>query len=673
MRDASPSRYPHLFAPLAIGPVTLAHRAIMSAHGMGLGESATGVSDRYRAYLLERARGGAALVGIESAPVHPSTFSRGLVIRLDRDDTVASLARLAEQVHAAGSKLAITLWHGGHKDSPLRGPYTVAPSAVPNMAGEVPKVLTRAEIADIVRGYGAAARRCVDAGVDVLEVQTATDYLLGSFLSPALNHRTDEYGDSRENRARIVCEILEVVREAARGRAAVGVRCSAEHGIPGAPVDYTLQESIATMQHLESRGLVDYVSVMAGSAWTEGASIPALHHPRVPLRETGRRFHEALAVPVFLTGRIRTAEEAESLHADGAADVLAMARTWIAEPQWIAKIAENRESEIRPCMSCNQGCVGFVFRGLPGTCVVNPRAGRELEWQSDHELGTASGELRAKAPRHQAPMLAVIGGGPAGLETARLGALAGFRVTLHEAEGTIGGAWRLAAQAPRRTELALPLKWWQGELERLGVEIRLESRVSAERPPEARHVVWAIGAAPGQTAVWRLRPYLTAGIPGCGHALHGRELMARRTPLSGRVALIDEEGGWPALSVAETLLALPAVTHLDVFTAFPAFVEAELAVTFEAGSRRAALGGALDSGRVTLHARTLVQAIREDGSLELPAGRTGRFDRVILATGTDARPYPESGLAVGDCVAPRGLWSATSDARRLIEALRTER
>ncbi|MCS6948184.1 MAG: hypothetical protein NZM12_11260, partial [Steroidobacteraceae bacterium] len=324
-RASAAERYPLLFTPLRIGPVELAHRACMSAHGMALGGTGPGISEQYHHYLLRRAQGGAALVGIESAPVHSSTFSRGLVIRLDRDDSIPSLERLARDVHATGARVAITLWHGGHQDGALRGPYAVAPSPIPAMDGSVPHELTVGEIREIVAAYGAAAARCRRAGIDVLEVQTATSYLLGSFLSPALNHRNDEYGGDRERRLRIVREVLSAVRAAAGPQVAVGVRCSAWHAIPGASEDYTLEESLAAMQALDRDGLVDYVSVMAGSAWAEGVSIPALHFPRAPLRTEGRRFKAALRCPVILAGRIRSAAEAEQLLADGACDAIAMA------------------------------------------------------------------------------------------------------------------------------------------------------------------------------------------------------------------------------------------------------------------------------------------------------------------------------------------------------------
>lgn len=260
---------PRLFSPVRLGPLQLPHRAVMSAHGMGLGAGGPGISDRYHAYLLERARGGAAMIGVESAPVHRSTLSRGLVIRLDQDECLPTLRRLADAV-------------------------------------------------------------------------------------------------------------LEAVREAAGPAIAVGVRCSAKHDIPNATVDYTLEESLAAMALLDQRGLVDYVSVMAGSGWAEGVSIPAMHHPRVTLASEASAFKRVLRVPVIVAGRIRDAAEAEALISAGSADVVAMARTWIAEPHWARKLLDGREAQIRPCLSCNQRCVGAVFRGLPGSCILNPRAGRVL-------------------------------------------------------------------------------------------------------------------------------------------------------------------------------------------------------------------------------------------------------------------------------------------------------
>lgn len=651
--------YPRLLSPLRLGPIEVPYRAFMSAHGMGLGGTGPGISARYHEYLLARARGGAALLGIESAPVHHTTFSRSLVIRLDQDDCVPSLARLAAAAHEAGAKVAITLWHGGHKDGALRGAYPVAPSAVPGMDGTVPHVLSIAEIGQIVRAYGAAAARCRAAGLDVLEVQTATDYLLGSFLSPALNHRDDAYGGSRERRLQIVREVLQAVRSAAGDRLAVGVRCSARHDIPGASEDYSLDESLAVMSQLDREGLVDYVSVMSGSGWAEGVSIPALHHPRAVLTDEGRAFKAVLRVPVTLAGRIRTAAEAEDLIAGGAADAVAMARSWIADPDWGRKLLAGEEQRIRPCMSCNQGCVGMVFRGVPGTCVLNPRAGREYE-VPDPECGPP---LPPPARAGRATRVLVIGGGPAGLEAARLAALKGCVVELHEADGELGGQWRLAGLTPGRHELLLALAWWRSELHRLGVQVHLNSRIDLHRPPAADQVIHAVGARPSQTAVLRLRPYLRDGIPGAQELSHCRDYQSGRIRVAGRVALIDEEHGWASLSAVAQLLADPAVTEVTVVSTETSFGAAAVGPTFEAGALASIHARA--GQRLRIYTNKFVQSV-DNNHIFMTSDSLSGFDVLLLATGTAARPIPEGALAAGDCIAPRGIWSATRDAERVV-------
>ena len=575
-------------------------------------------------------------------------INRSLRIRLYEDAVIDGLARLADDVHAAGAKLSITLWHGGHTESFMRGSYALSPSAIPNAAGEVPKVISRAEIRTLVKCYAEAAKRCVMAGLDAVEIQTATNYLLGSFLNPALNHRTDAYGGSRTNRLRIVVEIARAIRDMIGSAIAVGVRTSVSHNIPNAPVDYDETESLACMHQLAETGLIDWVHIMAGSGYASGDAIPAMHAPRPQLAQLGRQFKRSLPVPVITSGNIRTPGEAEKLLQDDAADVVAMARSWIADPDWGNKALAGEEERIRPCVSCNQGCVGFVWRGIPGTCVLNPRAGRELSLPNS-----------SKTRRYQP--LTVVGGGPAGMEVARLAAEAGFSVTLHERGEALGGDLRLAALGPTRQRWLDAIAWWQRALSTLGVKIKTASEYDVAQVDET--VIWATGAVPSQTAVLRLRPFLVDGIPGSHGLPHGRELMASKHHLAGNVLVVDEEGGWPAVSLVEWLGK--SAETITVVTTERALGEAQLTVTFDLGP----LAERLSKLKLKVIPSQHVLDIC-DGKVALSGGDSlGPFDEIVLSTGTSARALPGDNARVGDCIAPRGIWAATSDAARLIQTL----
>ena len=288
-------RYPHLFTPISLGPVRQDHRVIIPGHSMVHGDSSGLITERYHAYLVRRALGGAALVGIESAPVHPDSLTWTGQLELWRDEIIDPLARTAEAVHEAGSRLSIILWHGGHNVPFGRGAVALAPSAIPSVQiGQVPKAISVAEIRDMVGYYADAAERCARAGIDVIEVQTASDYLLGSFLSPQLNHRSDGYGGSVPNRCRFVIEVLEAIRERVTGKVAVGLRTSVFHAIPGDPDGYGIEDSLAAMVTIAETGVTDYVSVMSGSNANFAETISPMGYPRAQLAEQSARVTVAL-------------------------------------------------------------------------------------------------------------------------------------------------------------------------------------------------------------------------------------------------------------------------------------------------------------------------------------------------------------------------------------------
>ena len=646
-------RYPHLFNPISLGPVRLDHRVIIPGHSMVHGDSTGLITERYHAYLVRRARGGAALVGIESAPVHPDSLTWTGQLELWRDEIIDPLARTAEAVHDAGSRLSIILWHGGHNVPYGRGAVALAPSAIPSVQiGQVPKAISVAEIRDMVGYYAAAAQRCARAGIDVIEVQTASDYLLGSFLSPQLNHRTDGYGGSVANRCRFVIEVLEAIREKVAGTVAVGLRTSVYHAIPGDPDGYGMEDSLAAMVTIAEAGITDYVSIMSGSNANFAETISPMGYPRVQLAEQSAHFTEALPVPVTVAGRIRSPAEAEAIVANGQADIVAMARTFIADPDWVVKVRRGQEERIRPCMSCNQVCLGFATLALPAGCNINAAAGRELE-------------LPRKAPSPIRKRVAVVGGGPAGLECARGAAQRGHAVTLYEASGELGGALRLAARCPHREEMLPVLEWWERELARLDVAVRLRTAIHDPGKLDADEVVWATGGSPGWTWLWRNRPRMTDGIPGAGNLPHGRDILAGNASVEGSVLVIDEEGNWPAVNLVEYLAAMEGVSGVTVATAGALFGDPELSLTGELPlvARR------LESAGVEICSSTFVKEVRGNTAISADGGVFGPFDSLVLSMGAVANPVPEGVRAIGDCVAPRSIWAAVQDGARLARDL----
>ena len=646
-------RYPHLFTPVSLGPVELAHRVIIPGHSMVHGDSSGVITDRYHTYLVRRAAGGAALVGIESAPVHPDSLTWTGQLELWRDGIIDSLARTAEAVHAEGSKLSIILWHGGHNVPYGRGAAALAPSPIPSVQiGQVPRAISTAEIREMVGYYAAAAERCARAGVDVIEVQTASDYLLGSFLSPQLNHRTDGYGGSLANRCRFVIEVLEAIRGKVPAGVAVGLRTSVGHAIPGDPEGYGIDDSLPAMKTIAEEGVTDYVSVMSGSNASFAETISPMTYPRAQLAEQARQFKLALSVPVTVAGRIRSPDEAEAIVAKGQADIVAMARAFIADPDWVAKVRRGEEDRIRPCMSCNQVCLGFASLGLPAGCNINAAAGRECELP---QANTASGSRR----------IAVVGGGPAGLECARVAAGRGHQVTLYEASGELGGAMRLAANSPGREEMLPALAWWELELKRLGVVVHLRSEIRDGDKLDADEIVWATGGSPGWTWLWRHRPRMTEGIPGAEQLPHGRDLMAGKAAVAGSVLVIDEEGNWPAVNLVESIAAMEDVSAVAVATASALFGDPELSLTGE----RPLVTGRLKAAGVVIHAATFVKEVRNRVAITVDGETLGPFDAMVLSMGAVADPAPDGVTAIGDCLAPRSIWSAVQDGARLARSL----
>ncbi len=459
--------YQHLFEEGRIGHVILKNRVVMPAMGTGMAGPYGEITDHQIRYYEERAKGGVGLIITEFTSIDYE-LGRGIVnqLRIDEDRFIPGLHRLARAVQKYGTKIFVQLHHAGRESNSLLtgGKQIVAPSPVTCAAiGEEPRELTTSEVKEIINKFISGAFRCKVAGIDGVELHGAHGYLINQFLSPNTNLRTDEYGGTFEKRMRFLEEIITGIKKLCGKDFPVTVRLSVDEFEEGG---INLQLSRKISRYLEKIG-ADGLHASSGNYNTMETVIES------PLFEEGWKVYLAeeikkeVTIPVITVGNIRDPRFAETILAEGKADFVAIGRGHIAEPDWVHKAAEGREKEIRMCISCLH-CIHSVSNG-PGMvkCSINVRAGRELEFAEV----TSIDEKRR---------VVIVGGGPGGMEAARVLSMRGYDVTLFEKEDRLGGQLNLVTDPVYKKKMKKYVQYLCNEMEQLKVDIRLNKEVSVE-------------------------------------------------------------------------------------------------------------------------------------------------------------------------------------------------
>jgi len=504
---------PSLYDPIRIAGLEVRNRIMMAAMHLCSAEDGN-VGDRIIDLYTERAAGGVGLVVVGGFYTEIGGRIAVNQLAIDRDDRLPGLTRLCKAVHRNGAGIAAQLIHGGNFSIPrLTGRDPVSASDVPSKVFRViPRPLSEEGIAALVESYASGARRAVEAGFDAVEVHGGMGYLISQFLSPLTNKRTDRYGGDLDGRMTFACEVVEAVKAAVGEGAPVFFRMSGLDLIPEAP---GLDESLVVAQMIRRAG-ADVINIAPG--WHESAVPLLVHH--VPVGAyifVAREIRRAAGGPVAASVRINDFRLAEETVASEQADLVAMGRALLADPEAPRKAGEGRHREIRRCLGCNQGCMDVAAEHKPVSCTVNPAVGREREARLKE----------ASTPRR----ILVVGGGPAGLEACRVAALRGHAVTLMERSPALGGKLRQAREIPHKEGYGELILYYEEELVKLKVDIRLGEEAEEESvlsfEPDA--VIMAAGTEP-------VRPDIM-GLDSVG-ALTPEEVLIDRVPLGRRVLVV---------------------------------------------------------------------------------------------------------------------------------------
>jgi N-methyl-L-proline demethylase len=669
-----------LLEPFELKGLTLRNRVVSASHEPAYSEDGL-PKDRYRAYHVEKARGGVGLTMIGgSAVVSPDSPPAFGNLLLYRDDVVPWLRRLTDDVHDHGAAVMIQITHLGRRSSNYTGDWLplVYPSPLREPAHRAfPKVAEEWDLDRIVRDYADAAARCREAGLDGIELE-AYGHLLDGFLSPATNRRDDAYGGDPQRRAAFPLRVLRAVRKAVGADFVVGIRMSLDEDRPDG---LGRAEALAALDRYRVEG-IDFVSVIKGTIdrdATLARVIPAMGTPAAPFLDFAGEIRRAVGIPVMHSARIADVATARYAVREGLLDLVGMTRAQLADPYLVDKLASGQEDRIRPCVGANY-CLDAIYESGDAKCIHNAATGRELSVPQRVE--------RSRGPVRRA---VVVGAGPAGLEAARVLGERGHHVILFEAADAPGGQVRLAASSPRRRDLLGIVDWRMAEAKHHGVDLRFgtyaEARDVLAEDPDL--VVVATGGVPNRTFL------------GEGQQLvHDTwDVMDGSLRASGHVLVYDDNGAEPAMDAAEALARggarvsyvtpertlAPLVGSMNSPAYLQTFGQHEVSVSLAyrlTGVRRS--GGRLVALLHNEYAdrsaeRTVDHVVVEHGTLPndnvyldlVPtSSNLGEVDHRDLLAGRPqrVRSNPDGRFQlfrIGDAVASRNIHAAVYDALRL--------
>lgn len=636
--------FPHLFTPGKIGSLTLKNRIMKAPQSSGMSNMDGTVSERLVRYYRQQAAGGAGMIIVEYAYVDDiGAKSAHCHLGISNNEHIPGLAWLAENIREQGAVPAIQIEHCGRQKFLGTQPIC-APSAIPwpklwDQYGvqAVPHVLTIEEIQDIVHAFGDAALRAKQAGFELVEIHGAHGYLLTNFFSPTTNHRTDLYGGSLENRMRIYVEIVRDVRKKVGPDFPVTIRLS---GTDYEPDGFPIEDTIELAKVLEKEG-IDAFHISGGDHHTMIHQVSPMAIDVCHNVWAAEAIKKVVHVPVIASGSITLPEYAEEIIASGKGDFVGLGRPLWADPEWPLKAMEDRPEDIRPCIRCNEGCLERTFFNFKAiTCAVNPTISRE-------------GELDLK-PAAKPRKIAVVGGGPAGMEAARVCKLRGHEVTLFE-EKELGGLLHEASVPEFKSDIRPLCKYLITQIEKLGIPVE-HKKASAADLAGYDAVICATGSRP-----------ILPGVPGIDKpgVMDALEVLNGTRKPEGRIAVIGGGlvGTETALHLAEqgmhtTLVEmLPKIMNGVAATDQLAYSERIAKADMEVctGTRLVSIG----DGEITVSDRT--------GTHTIPA------DSVIIAIGLKAQDslYEElcaqgkEAYLVGDAVHPGKIFDAFHTAYRV--------
>lgn len=641
-----------LFTPIQIGKMVVRNRIVMPPMHMGYGAMDGTVTEKYRDYYGARARGGTGLIITEACAVHPERKYGLLPLGLFDDSLIPSWRKLADTVHEHGAKLAAQLMDPGPEAMKiLTGVDPVGPSPIAGRSHfrAIPRELSCSEIEAVVEDFGHAVRRAKEAGLDAVEIHAAHGYaLVGSFMSPFFNKRTDAYGGSLERRAKILLDIIQSARDKAGPDFPLIVRIAGDERRTGGR---TLQESQFIARIMEDAG-VDAIEVSGGTIPTVFWAVVAPSGTPLALNaDFALGIKQVVDIPVICVGRINTPRVAEFVIEAGKTDMVSMGRALHADPDMPNKAAAGELDDIAPCIACNIGCIGTVTKGQHATCIVNPAAGREREM--------------ALVPAPRPKRILVAGGGAAGLEAARVAALRGHQVTLWEKNNKLGGQINIASVPPFMQEISQLIQYLAVQAEKAEVQVELGKEVTPEIVDELAPdvLIVATGAEP-------LIPEALKGVHRDNVVTAWDVLAGHEAALAGRVVVVG--GGLVGCETADFLAQ--TTDNLGVAPTHVTILEMQDRLALDGNSEaRHLLMDRLAEKRVDIRLNSRADEIVEGGVLFTEDGQEVSIqgaEYVILATGAKSHNTLSEAVkdkvaevyVIGDARNPANALQATADA-----------